>query len=255
MKMDHIQQIREVPGAAYAVVFLHGILESPAQFADLMDSVPPYCSVYNLLLPGHGGDPQAFAGSGVEKWRSFVLDWISRLSGSHRRVVIAGHSMGALLAMEAAVRFPESMAGLFLMAVPLKIRVRPGGFSNAFRILRGRIREDDPIAPAVRRTFALDGYVPLRIAVRWIPRYLELFRMARQDRRIPESLECPVMVYQSGKDEFVGRSSAKYLKNVPHVTVRTAAHSRHFDYIPEERRELLACFREFLEDVLPPVSR
>ena len=55
MKMDHIQQIREVPGAAYAVVFLHGILESPAQFADFMDSVPPYCSVYNLLLPGHGG--------------------------------------------------------------------------------------------------------------------------------------------------------------------------------------------------------
>ena len=148
MKMDHIQQIREVPGAAYVVVFLHGILESPAQFADFMDSVPPYCSVYNLLLPGHGGDPLAFAGSSAEKWRSFVLDWISRLSGSHRRVVIAGHSMGALLAMEAAVRFPESMAGLFLMAVPLKIRVRPGGFSNAFRILRGRIREDDPGSPS-----------------------------------------------------------------------------------------------------------
>ena len=46
---------RLLPGAACAVLFVHGILGSPAQFAPFLLLVPQDWSFCNLLLQGHGG--------------------------------------------------------------------------------------------------------------------------------------------------------------------------------------------------------
>ena len=46
---------RLLPGAACAVLFVHGILGSPAQFAPFLPLVPQDWSFCNLLLQGHGG--------------------------------------------------------------------------------------------------------------------------------------------------------------------------------------------------------
>lgn len=51
---------RLLPGAACAVLFVHGILGSPAQFAPFLPLVPQDWSFCNLLLQGHGGGARGF---------------------------------------------------------------------------------------------------------------------------------------------------------------------------------------------------
>lgn len=56
--MEHREYVRIVPGAKTAVLFMHGIVGTPNHFRDLLplvDLVPDDWSVYNVLLPGHGG--------------------------------------------------------------------------------------------------------------------------------------------------------------------------------------------------------
>ena len=52
---------RLLPGAACAVLFVHGILGSPAQFAPFLPLVPQDWSFCNLLLQGDVYKRQAFA--------------------------------------------------------------------------------------------------------------------------------------------------------------------------------------------------
>lgn len=243
--MNHRQYLRELPGAECAVVFLHGILESPEQFEDFVDSVKERVSIFNLLLPGHGATAEDFAASGVEKWRDYVFAWMERLEKQYSRIILVGHSMGSLLAMEAAIRFPKKVCALFLMAVPLYIRVKPEGVLNTFKVLSRRARQRDAIVLAAQRAFSVRCESPV-FFFRWIPRYLELFCMASSDRDLVCRLPCPAIVYQSGKDEFVGKRSADCLKNAPQISVKTAARSRHFYYLPQERKEILSAFHQLL---------
>lgn len=248
--MSKAQWSRKVSGAQGAVVFLHGILESPRQFEDFINVVPKEYAVYNLCLPGHDSAVNSFARSSAAQWRAFVRGQIEEIGQKHEKILLVGHSMGALLAIEVAAAFSEKIAGVFLLAVPFCIRVKPSGIFHGWKVLQGRCGED-PLSCAVQRTFCLAQRVPLRILPQWIPRYRELFRMAKEVRTFPAKILCPVVVWQSGKDEFVGKGSVKYVKNAPHVTTLTAARSYHFYYLSKERQEILQSFLEFLEKSIP----
>lgn len=56
---------RLLPGAACAVLFVHGILGSPAQFAPFLPLVPQDWSFCNLLLQGHGGGARDFSAASM----------------------------------------------------------------------------------------------------------------------------------------------------------------------------------------------
>ena len=58
------------------VIFIHGIVEGPAQFKDLMKlTIQHGYSAVSLLLPGHGGTGKDFA-------RSYINNNMTRLSSS-----------------------------------------------------------------------------------------------------------------------------------------------------------------------------
>ena len=61
---------RLLPGAACAVLFVHGILGSPAQFAPFLPLVPQDWSFCNLLLQGHGGGARDFSAASMAVWWS-----------------------------------------------------------------------------------------------------------------------------------------------------------------------------------------
>ena len=60
---------RLLPGAACVVLFVHGILGSPAQFAPFLPLVPQDWSFCNLLLQGHGGGARDFSAASMAVWR------------------------------------------------------------------------------------------------------------------------------------------------------------------------------------------
>ena len=121
---------RLLPGAACAVLFVHGILGSPAQFAPFLPLVPQDWSFCNLLLQGHGGGARDFSAASMAVWREQARQAFAELRAQHETVVIAAHSMGTLFAVQEAVRSP--VEGLFLLNVPLHVHVRPRALRNAW---------------------------------------------------------------------------------------------------------------------------
>lgn len=133
--MEHCEYIRYIPGSRDAVLMIHGICGTPRHFDGLIPVIPEGISVYNILLPGHGQDVQAFSDSSMEKWRGYAEKKLELLLQRHQRIFIAAHSMGTLFAIRAAVFHPDRIPGLFLLAVP----TRPLGtvFHHAHRFAGG----------------------------------------------------------------------------------------------------------------------
>lgn len=88
-------------GADTVLLFIHGIVEGPAQFRPLFRAAERRgISAVSLLLPGHGSDGRAFARSRMRQWQEYVDAAAAHLRRRYPHVVLVGHSMGGLLAME-----------------------------------------------------------------------------------------------------------------------------------------------------------
>jgi pimeloyl-ACP methyl ester carboxylesterase len=103
------------------LVLVHGaggnLMHWPGELRRLPD-----CTVVALDLPGHGhsgGAARQEIGEYVE-----VVAQLARRLGLPR-FVLAGHSMGGAIALETALRSPQILAGLVLVATGAKLPVDP----------------------------------------------------------------------------------------------------------------------------------
>lgn len=221
---------REVPDSSTAVVLIHGIVGTPRHFAPLLDTMPEDFSIYNLLLDGHGGDTGDFAATSMEKWHAQLEQFWAKTLHRYHRVYIIAHSMGTLFAIRAAVAYPEKIAGLFLLAVPLLPLVRPRASLAGLRLALGvhsdehRMEREMLADSGVRLTAKLWRYLA------WIPRFQELFAEIRQVKKLLPELKVPTLAYQSRTDELVAFRSAKVLAAHPVIRLTVLEHSGHFAY-------------------------
>ena len=111
--MNSQAYIREIPGAKTAVLMIHGIVGTPEHFAMLYPYVPEDWSIYSIRLAGHGGSVEDFAAATMAQWKQQTAEWIARLHQRYEKIVIAAHSMGTLLSMEAALQHLSASAACF----------------------------------------------------------------------------------------------------------------------------------------------
>lgn len=244
--MNHAEYKRMVPGADTAVLFVHGILGTPNHFRDLIplvQLVPVNWTVYNLLLDGHGGSVDDFANSSMAKWKKQVKQTFEELAQTHDRVVIAAHSMGTLFGIQLAVNHPEKIPFLFLLGVPLRPHLRLGMMRDCLRMAFGALPPDSVLwkATSVTATNQLWKYI------RWIPRYLELFREIGVTEHVMNRLLIPCTAYQSGKDELVSNLTHRVLQRSGVMNVYQLKDSTHFYYTPADMKRICDDFREQLE--------
>ena len=104
------------------VVFIHGFLGGPGQFDEYAKVVHKQgFSAAALLLPGHGGSAKDFGKGTFELWQGFIDSEIERFSKVHADIWLVGHSMGGLLAINAAVRYSGFVRGVFMIACPFRL--------------------------------------------------------------------------------------------------------------------------------------
>lgn len=243
--MEHGEYRRMVTGADTAVLFIHGILGTPRHFDFLIPLVPREYSVINLLLPGHGGTVRGFSHSSMASWEEQVRLAVGELAASHSRIFVAAHSMGTLLALEQALREPR-IRGLFLLAVPLRLRVRPRLAVNCAKVFFGRTHGEDPIARAAGECYGIAPDRNLLHYLGWIPRYLELFRKIRDTRDLLPRLKTPGAVFLSAWDEMVSPGTLRELTRAKTLCPRVLPDSTHYYYAPRDRVQLEDGFRQFL---------
>lgn len=237
--MIHQEYIRLVPGARTAVLFIHGIVGTPNHFRDLIPLVPlvpENWSVYNLLLDGHGKNVRDFSHTSMKKWKAQVRAIFESLTRTHEQVVIVGHSMGTLFAMQLALEWPEKVPLLFLIAVPMRPGVRISGMVRVLRMVFGLTREDRPIELATRDVCGVTTTRKLWKYIGWIPRFLELFAEIYRTEKVMGNLTVPCVAYQSEKDELVMNRSRKILEKSGVMEVYNLLNSTHFYYDSGDQR-------------------
>ena len=110
-------------GARPLAVFLHGAGMDRSVWASQTRAFPPRgLDVLAVDLPGHGGSQgPALADIGA------LADWTLALiaAAGAERAALVGHSMGALIALEAAARAPQRVTRLALVGVGAKMPVHP----------------------------------------------------------------------------------------------------------------------------------
>lgn len=243
--MQHEEYKHIVPGAKTAVLFLHGICGSPNHFRRLLpleSSVPASWSVYNIVLDGHCKNVEDFGRSSMKKWKAQVQSVFDALCRTHEKVVLVGHSMGTLFSVNLALRRPEKVAFLFLLAVPVRVFVQPRAVGYLMRIAFDRIDEDNPVlvsmraACGIRQTKKLWKYIP------WAMRMVELLRLCSQTGKAVPDLRVPCIAWQSEKDEMVSSRADKLLRQSGRVEVHDLPHSTHFFYTPKDTKVIMESF-------------
>ncbi|WP_255442300.1 carboxylesterase [Corallococcus sp. Z5C101001] len=105
-----------------ACLLLHGFTGSPWEVRPLGEALAARgLRVVAPRLPGHGTTPEAMLDVDLHDWRACADEALAALSG-HRRVFVAGLSMGALLALRLAAHHPEAVHALALVAPAVRFR-------------------------------------------------------------------------------------------------------------------------------------
>lgn len=239
----HEPYVRIVPGAKDAVVFVHGILSTPRYWDAYVEAVPPDWSVHSLLLPGHGGSVKDFGRAKWGEWGKHVRAVIDGMRAQHDRVYIVAHSLGTLLSVQAALENPEKLAGMLLLAVPLRIFVKPQSVIHNIGKGLGLTEKGDELA----RYYGTAQDWRVWRYITWIPRYLELFAVSRDVRRRMHDLTVPSQAFMSGRDELVSRRSCRVLEKCPAVTLHILPTSMHHELSPEDDAVVVAALRRMFD--------
>lgn len=242
----HEEYIRRVPGSKMAVLMIHGIVGTPDHFRPFIPLFPDDWSVYNILLDGHGGGVKDFSETSMEKWKDQVFSRVEEILRYSDRVMILGHSMGCLFAVEAAVRYPDRVAQLFLLSIPLRLRIPLSTLAQTLRLGLGKVRPQDTVAIEMRE----DGGVKLEVGfckyIPWTPRFVELLLEMRRTEKLLPRLTVPTEAYHGMRDELVSEKSLDVLKQHTEARCVCLPDSGHFRYGEADSEVLRKRLKDFI---------
>jgi non-heme chloroperoxidase len=181
---------RQGSGTGTPLVFLHGVTDSWRSFEGLLSILPAEIPAYAISQRGHGDSSRPAAGYLYQDLASDLRFFMEALDLPP--AVVAGHSMGAMVAKRFAADYPDRVAGLVLM----------GGWAS----LHGhRVFEEfataamptltDPIDPAFVREFQLSTLareVPAQVV----------------ETAVSESLKVPAYVWRAAFEGFLSNDSS-----------------------------------------------
>ncbi|MFQ5767163.1 MAG: alpha/beta fold hydrolase [Acidobacteriota bacterium] len=105
------------PGAP-VILFLHGITGSHRYYAR---KVQPLRENYQLLLldlPGFGDSAKPRTDYTIEFYRDTVRNTVEASGCQHRPLHIVAHSLGALIALEYTLKYPDQVDRLVILSLP-----------------------------------------------------------------------------------------------------------------------------------------
>ena len=109
----------EVLGRGKPLIFIHGWLGSWRYWWPAMQAISPHCRAYAFDLWGYGDSSKSDDQYSLSAYVSMLQEFISRLSIS-TPVILVGHSLGAAVALKYTLDFPDDVAKLVTVALPVQ---------------------------------------------------------------------------------------------------------------------------------------
>lgn len=226
--------------APVAVLLLHGFTGSPWEVRPLGESLAARgVHVHCPRLPGHGTTPEAMLFAGKAEWLAAAEAGLEALRGA-RAVVVAGLSMGALLALLLAARHPARVKGLVLLAPAIRLGARDARLLKRLRFL--------PVAALAPRWVKKEStdleLDEVRAQSPILPRYplervLDLFDLQDEAREALPRVRCPSLVLASVHDHVIDPEAALDLARALPFS-RAVRLQRGFHIIPRDTDRALA---------------
>ncbi len=107
----------ERAGADQALVLLHGITDNALTYQPLLEGIDARCHVYALDFRGHGESSRPNTRYDTAAYADDVLHFIHEQVG--KPVLLAGHSLGGVVAVQCAISGPSQITSIFLEDPPL----------------------------------------------------------------------------------------------------------------------------------------
>lgn len=197
-----------LPGNSVAILFIHGFGASPSEVFPVASAIHELkgCTVKGPLLPGHGTLPEELNRTVWTDWYETVKRDVKKLRQEYDKVILAGLSMGGLLALHAGCRLEGITAvvainapifnkqPLLTLMAPVIQYIKPY-YPKRMDETRARLEEQGRFAYKVTPVRAFRSMMKLRQIV-----------MRELDR-----LTAPLLVIQSLQDQSVTVESAEYI--------------------------------------------
>lgn len=103
------------------IIFIHGAANDSSLWHALLALT--HSAAHNLIavdLPGHGAT-FAVAKTHIEEYANWLIDLLD--NGAMANAILVGHSMGSLIAIDCARRYPKRVAGMVLIGTALPMPV------------------------------------------------------------------------------------------------------------------------------------
>jgi carboxylesterase len=242
-------------GGAPAVLLLHGFTSTPWETRPVAAALARAgFATRSPVLPGHGSSPDALAKATWEQWLQCARRELDALIAEHKYVVIAGFSLGALLAITAGTSRQHSgvIAVIALGAAtglsPLSTKVlavaeRLAGWMPDVRLKKYRGSDvRDPLAKRLNPAYRVQ---PLRAA-------RELLKGQRAALASVQELSVPLLVMHGRHDATVPMSKALQLvdhaRRAP-IELRILPQSAHLLGVDVERAQVCDAIVSFVQRV------
>jgi alpha-beta hydrolase superfamily lysophospholipase len=220
-----------------ALLLIHGFADTPRiwkRMAERLAATGTF-TCRALRLPGSAEPAPQAKRQSLEHWRQAVDEEIDALRAAHASVWVVGHSMGAALALDAALRTPDKLGGVATFAPLIEVSRRrspllpPGVWFRIARVALGLsptfescfsadgVAVDDPTV-----TYTRDRFIPFSV-------YVGLFQLIRSNRSQAPRLTRPVFAVAAERDSVIDTPAAlRWLAACPgRKEVRTLADIGH----------------------------
>ena len=186
------------------ILLIHGYTGTPAEMRLLGDHLHQEgYTVLGVLLPGHGTKPEDLNETQWQDWYAAVEDAFKRLKEHCSEIMVAGLSMGGLLAIKAAAELPVSKVAI--LAAPIYVQDKRVPF---LPLLRHFIKY---LTKRQRCYFSADKY-NLAYNVMPVKPLGSLFALVKLCKeKFLEKIVAPCIVLQSEIEHTVNPKSAQYI--------------------------------------------
>lgn len=120
----NVRENRKGLKAKYTVVFLHGIGNSADAWHPVISKLPGNLHIVTMDLLGFGDSPKPTWGRYDAKRQAQSVVTTLRTLRKRSRVIIVGHSLGSLVAVEIAKNYPRLADSLVLCSPPFYVSKR-----------------------------------------------------------------------------------------------------------------------------------
>ena len=235
----------EAFGRGWPIVFLHGWLGSWRYWMSSMESISDRHRTYALDLWGFGDSDKSDARCNLSDYLGLIDAFIESMGIG--QVPIIGHSLGAMIALEYAVRNPERISKIMAVSLPAQgeesikrnnlINYTNSG-SMMSKMLRGRQITHSEVADEAQKT----GKDAINLSLQSVVQMDILNRI----QWMGQSNEAMMLVVYGEKDDIIDPSHSKNLDGQwENIRAIPLADSRHFPML-EEPAKFTRLLRDFL---------